>query len=39
MMMAPRAASLPVPLVVGTAMTGAVRSLMRGSRLQSWRSG
>ena len=27
--MAPRATSLPVPLVVGTAMMGATRSLMR----------
>src|SRR3989344_5047171 len=30
MMMAPRATSLPVPLVVGTAISGAARSVMRG---------
>jgi hypothetical protein len=30
MMMAPRATSLPVPLVVGTAISGATRSVMRG---------
>ena len=30
MMMAPRATSLPVPLVVGTAISGAALSVMRG---------
>ena len=29
MRMAPRATSLPVPLVVGTAITGATASVMR----------
>ena len=30
MMMAPRATSLPVPLVVGTAISGATRSVILG---------